>query len=549
MNRLQLTPILTWSSFYRDKPLPKDSLEYFREFSLDDLVQILIWVKNSLEIPAQYPDFVHALVRRMEETKKADLQHQLQQTRISTPIVIDKILVEIFRTHTLKTSNRSMDEIGFEDQLLDLILYFNDVHYESHYLPLEAASLESMWSLSLAQAYTGLDNVNYVRTANIKHLIFLKFLKLHFGEHYKTIEDSFRQKTGLSGFYDLAFTLSRFYLTTQSVEASQMVLPNMSSEHCLVLEQLSLVVDLVNLPDSQFNIGRLVGLPYYKSNSRVYVLSRNNFAFALEKSWPYFLYKNSDLRSFLPGKGKFSDFQSILGKNYIEDYFLNTLFSSLNKSGFRWIRPIETYMPDGCYIINESTVILFEFKSSSLHFNVIAEQNLKDLKTFLKENFAAGKKGAPQLAKAINHLSTNSQTAYGIKTPVNKLTIYPVIIYTDMNLCMLGVNDYVNSFFQTILGEESKRFKQVMPLNMVHADFFTENLLLLEKDRSLFKDALDHYLKYRRKKKATFSKTGAPSDYLSSQYQFDRYILGYKQLYLVPQTDIFRNLVKVFDLK
>ena len=83
---------------------------------------------------------------------------------------------------------------------------------------------------------------------------------------------------------------------------------------------------------------------------------------------------------------------------------------------------------------------------------------------------------------------------------------------------------------------------------MIHADFFTENLSLLERDRSLLKDALDHYLRYRRKKMATYSKTGKPSDYLTGQYQFDRYVQGYKQLYLVPQIDIFKNLAKVFGL-
>ncbi|MGG5902588.1 hypothetical protein [Sphingobacterium daejeonense] len=84
---------------------------------------------------------------------------------------------------------------------------------------------------------------------------------------------------------------------------------------------------------------------------------------------------------------------------------------------------------------------------------------------------------------------------------------------------------------------------------MIHVDFFTENLLLLERDRSLFKDAMDYYHKYRRKKLATYSKTGTPSDYLTAQYQFDRYVLGYKQLYLVPQVDIFNNLTKIFGLK
>jgi len=323
----------------------------------------------------------------------------------------------------------------------------------------------------------------------------------------------------------------------------------MPAEHCHVLDQLSLVLDEEELPDPKFSIGRFAGLPYYKTKDRVYLLSRSNFAFALEKSWPYFLYQNSDLRNFLPGKGSFSDFQSLLGKNYIEDHFLDTIFSSLHKTGFRWIRPTETYMPDGCYVINESTIIIFEFKSSSLHFNIIAEQDHHSLKTFLDENVATKKKGARQLVSVIKHISARSNTAYGIKTPVSKLTVYPVIIYTDMNLCMLGVNDYVDSNFQQMLGEGGKQFKQIMPLVTVHADFFTENLSLIKKERSLFKQGLDHYLKYRRKKLSVYARIGVASDYLMAQYQFDRYVLAYKKLYRVPQIEIFKNLIKVFRLK
>lgn len=549
MGRLQLKPILTWSSFYPGRPLSEDPLKYFRDFELDDVVNILIWVKGSMINPEFYSDFARSLTNRMDPYKKMRIEQALMDSAITNPIVIDRILVEVFRTHSCKTSDRNVDEAGFEDQLFDLILYFNDVHYETHMLPLEGGSIESMWALALGQAWTGLDNVDYVRTANIKYLIFLNFLRKHFGKNFEHIENSFKERTKLSGFNNVFQTVIRFYLTTETGAGSKQVNPNFAPELCKDLEQLGMVVDQEELPDPNFTIGQLAARPYYKSKGNIFVISRSNFAFALEKSWPFFLYQNSDLKNFLPGKGKYNDFQALIGKDYIEDHYLNPLFSSLSKPGFRWIRPTETYMPDGCYVINESTVVLFEFKSSPLHFNVIAEQNLQGLKKFLDENFAAGKKGAPQLANAVKHLSASSQTAYEIKTPVNKITVYPVIIYTDMNLGMLGVNDYVDQHFQNKLGNDGGPFKQVMPLTMVHADFFTENLLLFEKDRSLFKESLDQYLKYRRKKLASYAKTDAASDYLAAHYQFNRYVLGYKLLYRVPQIDVFRNLIKVFGLK
>lgn len=543
-----MIPLLTWSSYYPDRPLPEKPFEYFKDFSLDDLVQILLWVKNHLESPNRYAELVESLTNRMEESKKEYLRKLLMQCRISQPLVIDKMLVELFRFHTTKSSDRNLDEFGFEDAFLDLLLYFNDLQYEKNIKSLNPSTLESIWAMSLTQISTGFDNINYARTAQIKHLIFLSFLRRYFGENHQTIEKSFASKTGLSSFHEMAFTLSRFYLTTETGEARKLLLPNMPAEFCKVLEQLSLVVDYEDLPDPSFTIGKLAGLPYYKSYDKVHVINRNNFAFALEKSWPYFLHQNSNLKDYIPGKGRFSDFQAILGKNYVEDYFLNTILSSLSKTGFRWLRPTETYMPDGCYIINESSIILFEFKSSSLHFNIIAEQNLEGLKTFFKDNFASGKKGASQLLNAIKHISTSAKSVYGINAPIHKITIYPVIIYTDMNLTMMGLTTYVDNHFQKILGDVGTKFKQIMPLTMVHADFFTENLTLLTKDRSLLKDALDHYLRYRRKKGNVFTKTQSAADFITGQYQFDRYIQGYKKLYFVPQIDIFRHLAKLFDL-
>jgi len=125
--------MLTWSGFYPDRPLPVDPMKYFRDFALDDIIQVLIWVKNHLQIPEKYPELIDSLIRRMGKEKQYNLLNQLELLQLSTTIVIDKILVEVFRSHTLKVSERSIDENGFEDQLLDLLLYFNHLHYETHF--------------------------------------------------------------------------------------------------------------------------------------------------------------------------------------------------------------------------------------------------------------------------------------------------------------------------------------------------------------------------------------------------------------------------------
>lgn len=139
MSRLQLKPMLTWSYCYPGRPLPEEPMKYFKDFALDDIVQVLIWVKNNLEIPGKYDDLIHSLIRRMNDEKRRYLEAKLRRSQVSHPIVIDKILVELFRNHSLKSSLRDVDELGFEDQLFDLLLYFNDQHYESHCLPLEGA--------------------------------------------------------------------------------------------------------------------------------------------------------------------------------------------------------------------------------------------------------------------------------------------------------------------------------------------------------------------------------------------------------------------------
>lgn len=549
MSSIATLPVLIWKDFYDKKPLPSFPLAMLEEYELDDIVHVCIWFKNSLEIPGKKQDLNDTLINRLPYLKGKKLKRLLKISDITQPVVIDHLLADVFRSHSLKTGGKDIEKPDFEEAMLDVVLAFNELHYNRQLAKYPADSCEGMWSIALAQGLTGLDNIDYARTANIKHLIFARFLRKYLNENYEKVEKSFFQKTGLESFYSFIHTIAGFYLSIEGNQAKHLILPSFSSEDCLRLASFQMIIDREKLPDPKFEIGLLATKPYYKTGERLYVLSRSHFAFALEKSWPYFLYRNSNLSEFLPGSGTYNDFLSVLGKQYFEEYFLHTMLSSLHKTGFRYISEEAKYMPDGCFVVNETTVILFEFKSSPVHYSVMANQDVPAFKNFLDDNFATSKKGAKQLINAIEYLDKNPLNAFGIKLDTSKLTVYPVIIYSDKNLGQLGVNQYVDQSFQMQLRGLKLNLKQVHPLVMVHSDFFTENLTLLERNRSLLKKALDEFIKYRRKKMAIYYKTKQPADFLAAQMPFDNFINTHNNLYRVPQKTIFMNLVQVFKLR
>jgi len=135
-----------------------------------------------------------------------------------------------------------------------------------------------------------------------------------------------------------------------------------------------------------------------------------------------------------------------------------------------------------------------------------------------------------------------------LRTAKSKVTIYPVIIYTEQHLDKHAVNDYVNEKFSHLLNDFTSPFHEIKPLVMIHFDFFVENISLLDSQPSLFKKAINAYISHWNKKRAAYTRSKGNMDYLTAMISFDKFIIGFEKLYMLEQRFIFRNISRIFKM-
>jgi hypothetical protein len=367
------------------------------------------------------------------------------------------------------------------------------------------------------------------------------------------LEADFKGKTKVDGLYTLALTLISLYSEIEQkfkASGNSFVLIEKNESIYSFFKSFNLVCDKNTIINRKADIGFFITHPFYEhSNGTIYLVDHKHFAFALDRGWFHFLFMNSNLGQLLDHTKNFSDFQAYLGKHYYEKYLIGGLLKTLNRTGFRVIETDDKTLPDATAILNEKDIFFVEMKSSALHYKIINEQQVDKFKQFLDDNFAGDKKGAVQLLKCIKNYAERDNSEMKARYPKSKITIYPIIIYTEQHLDKYAVNDYVSEQFDIMLDKMEHPFLDIKPLVMIHYDFFVENITLLQARPSLLKVAINHYLSYVKQKKSAYHKNKQNIDYLSSMTSFDKFIIGYERIYTLDQHYIFSSLSTIFRLK
>lgn len=551
----KLTPVITFTEFYNVKSLPYEPLRLIENYELEDVIQTLIVINYHLDKRLRSENLIfNTFINRLPQAKSYLLKLKLNESfEFTNPVVVAKLLTTVFGLKENSQLKLDANLPAFEEALFDLILIYNDLHYRDISSIYHINTHEFIWSMMLIQDTTGFNAVHYARSGNIKHLIFLKFLREVLGSDYNEFEQDFCERIGCDNIYSFLAVFANIYMSIENGLVNKN-LPTVVFEEddtsYNLLKRLNLIVSKSESIDNvKVDLSFYVAHPFFEhTNGKFYVIDHRNFAFAIDKLWQYILFKNSNIGKHI-NANKFNDYQSFLGKEFYEKFLLSKMFKTLNRSGFRVIETDDKQLPDVSCILNEKDIFLFEIKSSSLHYKVIEDKDLVNFKSFIDNNFSSTKKGAGQLVKNINYLSEDDNKLYKLRAPNSKITVYPIIIFTENHLDRAAVNDYVRVKFDDMMLKSSTSFREIKPIVMIHYDFFIENMSLIEKKPNLLKMAIDNYINYCKKKRKTFIKTQENFDYLASMIPFDTFMINYKGLYRTPQIDIFKKLATLFKLR
>ena len=560
-NRNPLYPVLTYKQFYGASSVAADPLAEIARYHFEDILVALIMICNDVEGRVNNSIDVNATIAaRLPPAKSARFLQFVNRQEgakfwLTNGTVIARIVTDLFGLLPQEGTLLPTTGTGFEEALLDVVLIYNERQYAEIGVGGKVNTHEMLWQLMLMQDITGLNNIHYVRTANAKHVVFIQFLKVALGVAFKEMEGDFKQRTGLDGLYQPAVTLVTLFAHIEDkfrMPGNALVLIERNESIYGFLKNFGMLFSKQTAAGRKGQIGFYITHPFFDHpDGRIYLVDHAHFAFAVDRGYLYYLFKHSKLGALLKGVKSFEDFLAYLGKHYYEQYLVAGLIKTLDRKGFRVIGTDDRGLPDLTLVLNEKDVFFIETKSNALHSSVIDRMDVTGMKEFMDENFAGEKKGAGQLARYIRHYGDAGGAALQIREPKKKLTIYPVIIYTEQHLEKYAFGDYVAEKFEGMIADFAHPFKEIKPLVMIHYDFFVENISLLQQRPILLKSAINRYLAYVKDKKAIFKRTDHNMDHLKAMVSFDKYLVNYpyEQLYQLDQKVIFQQMRRVFGLK
>lgn len=537
-------PILLYTEFY-DKELPKDMNNIFK-YNADSLVKILANISAILYFDIKDSD--------------RDTQLNILGT-IFSKVSLDKQkrLMDLFNTYTLQNATLILfcipttimaigevikrcdpekhedieNEENFQEELLDFILYLNDIYFPNTTEKYSTDSYENIW-------FNLLNQQNYVRDrqkANnvypITAQFFCSFIYSRTDDGVKCIEE-FCKYFGIRNFkgYILPFlhllinSLSEFKATRKTAFIVQTTDPNYQ-----LLNRLSL--SKIHLSDPDFSVHmKLVPNPFWKcTNGEIIIIDFNLLGFINDIGLIYNFYALTSLKidPKLPDLG---EYRSYLGKEYYEDFLADKLLKSLfNRKGSQVFHSKKIYFPDFTIVQDGKNLFFIEVKSSSINAKFLEKKKVEEFKKYLDSSYASSKdvkdrnKGIYQLATSIEKFATTpllDNLLSGI--PKSKCRIYPIIIYTDNSLDVNGVNNYLNEKFTTAINPFKDKVREVFPLVTVNMTFFISNYSSLKTDKKFFRDCIREFVKKTRNLSTLYKKTGSLKTLWDSNISFHQFI-------------------------
>jgi hypothetical protein len=555
MEQKQYT-VLIYTLYYGTDKLPDRNIDRIKGLNRDNVLRFLIQIKIAVA-QTQGKNITHPFIRLLIKNLPKDHGSRLasmlvmenQAYFLTTPVIVNQIIADILNEPTDAEIPDKNHVEYFALALLELIMIYNDHHFRAVLIGNRPDNHDLVWEFMQMQNINGNNPASFVRNGIIKHAIFFEFLKSYLGDKYDEFEQQLSKQIGIKALTNSVMLYIQLQITQNHVSGTDkpLIIIGTDDELYPVIHELRLVIDVQN-KEGNYDCGRLMMHPFLKlSDQRLYLTGTHDFSLITDKGWEFFLFTAGKIGAFIPEIKNVNSLLSFLGYHYAEKFLMGKIFAALNRTGLRVIPSDDTQTPDFTLILNETDIFIIEVKAVALNYKTWQDQNLPAFKTYLDEQFVKGKKGVIQLHKCLKNLAERPEELFGLRTPLKKLKIYPVIIYTEPHLTIAAVNDYIIENSPALNNSLSEQFQRVMPVTMIHHDFFIENFKVLRQDKSILKKAIVKYHQTVADRKRKYKKFNSTANYINAMQSFDNLIAENFGLYEVPQDIITEELKPIFD--
>ncbi|HTA83442.1 MAG TPA: hypothetical protein VK783_10925 [Bacteroidia bacterium] len=219
-----------------------------------------------------------------------------------------------------------------------------------------------------------------------------------------------------------------------------------------------------------------------------------NWSYIIDKMYDgikYDFFEHSGIKDAFTGdeKNKWNSFTSKLGERFSEKVIFKDLvnrYFSRNNAVIKFDGDSKNWNQD-LYHRKDNHITFIEYKGITFPLNDKYDRIKSDIDTRMvvsvNDKNEVQKKAVHQLVTQISNFHENINKFENIQVigyTRERLLIYPVIIFTDLNWRLAGVNEYLLRIFEVEIKKLNLNFFQVKELVMIHIDFFYnhENIFL-----------------------------------------------------------------------
>ena len=299
---------------------------------------------------------------------------------------------------------------------------------------------------------------------------------------------------------------------------------HLNNSNTEVFKSLTLDIESISKEknyDDNFLALKKYPLLSYKDDILV-IINRSYLKNKIYNGFLFDFYVKSGIKKKVKG---FDDFKSFIGKEVAEKRLLIPLIKTIFPKDHNIKIFSEKDSHPDCYLRIHNRIFLIEFKDYMMSSRVINSLDVDTFKEEVDKKFIENKKGKPkgvtQLANQINFISENQYEFDEIYTngfDKSKLEIYPIIVYTDYQYSIPGINNYLTKKFKSLLNQDLG-FKAVYPSTMININFLFNYANYISANR--LDNLIKSYYKKKKTREVKLAKDETPDNWVLANLSFD----------------------------
>jgi hypothetical protein len=305
--------------------------------------------------------------------------------------------------------------------------------------------------------------------------------------------------------------------------------------------------------DDSKNFSGLRARPLLKVNGSAFIVLNWNFlSNKLYDGLIFDFYEHSGINE-KAGYKSLPDFKRFISIMVTEKFLFEKLLTDIFQDQAEVLQFDNNQIPGhpDCYLRNGNEIALFEIKDAYFPAGAVTSGNLAEITEAIDIKYNTENKGTGQIIKQLKFMTSGSFESSGNTAAVHELTIYPVIVYTDQNFALPGINNYLKGAMKKKLDESGleRKFKSMIPVTFISLHFFMKLTAAKDRIKRPFMELISAYHSYiETVQKKLENETRDEADFYEQSLSFETFVKALcKDAFSIKMEDYLAKLVQVLD--